>query len=273
MSELQRDTATAYRIGPISVNLSRRSLRPVALAFGMVALALAQPALAASLQVSPVVLVFQPGQPALGMTLRNTGDSPLTGQVRVFAWSQDGKDDTLVPVQALVASPPMVVIPPQGEQLVRVVRVDRQPVDHEQTFRLLIDELPPPQGVVASGETTGGVNFRLRYSIPVFVPMPGAPGDPKLSWTLKQHDGAWYLGASNQGATHAQLSAVKLSTSKGQSFEVSAGLLGYALAGGGREWRMPDKFPAALAVGDLKVQATVNSTALPAAAVAVSGGQ
>jgi len=270
MFESPGNVTTADRSRPIQSVFLRRLLAPVTMACGV--LALAQPALAASLQVSPVSLVFQPAQPALGMTLRNTGDAPLTGQVRVFAWSQDGKDDTLVPVQALVASPPMVVIP-QGEQLVRVVRVDRKPADHELTYRLLIDELPPPQGATGSDETTGGVNFRLRYSIPVFVPMPGAPGAPKLSWTLKQHDGAWYLGASNQGATHAQLSAITLSAANGQSFEVSAGLLGYALAGSGREWRMPDKFPAALAVGNLKVQATVNSSPLPAAAVAVSGGQ
>ncbi len=269
MSELSKAFAAIDRslTGPAR---QRRLLLPLA-GCALAALTLMVPAQAASLQVSPVVLNFQPGQPAQGLTLRNTGDAPLTGQVRVFAWSQDGKDDVLVPVQALVASPPMVVIPPQGEQLVRVVRVDRQPASHEQTFRMLIDELPPPLGAAASGEVSGGVNFRLRYSIPVFVPMPGAPGEPRLSWTLKQRDGAWYLAAGNQGATHAQLSAVKLSTSKGQDFEVSAGLLGYALAGSGREWRMPDTFPAALATSDLKVQATVNSTPLPAAAVAVAG--
>lgn len=266
MSESHGAIQIAARVRPL-----RRHLFAV---FGMAALALAQPASAASLQVSPVVLVFQPGQPALGMTLRNTGDAPLTGQVRIFAWSQDSKDDALEPVQALVASPPMVVIPPQGEQLVRVVRVNRQPADHEQTFRLLIDELPPPQAATAAtGEVNGGVNFRLRYSIPVFVPAPGAPGEPKLSWSLKRHDGAWFLGAANQGGTHAQLSAVKLSAASGQSFEVSAGLLGYALAGSGREWRLPDQFPAALAGNGLQVQATVNAVALPAAAVAVSGGQ
>ena len=266
MSESIAAAAMANRHPPTSPSL-RRLLR-LSVACGVATL-LTPPAQAASLQVSPVVLNFQPGQPAQGLTLRNTGDAPLTGQVRVFAWSQDGKDDVLTPVQALVASPPMVVIPPQGEQLVRVVRVDRQPAGHEQTFRMLIDELPPPQGTVASNEVSGGVNFRLRYSIPAFVPAPGAPGEPKLSWSLKQHDGAWYLAASNQGATHAQLSAVKLSASNGQVFEVSAGLLGYALAGSGREWRMPGTFPAALATADLKVQATVNSTALPAAAVAL----
>ncbi len=237
---------------------------------GLAMLVCAQPVLAASLQVSPVTLLFEPGQPALGITLRNTGDAPLTGQVRVFAWSQDGKDDKLEPVQTLVASPPMVVIPQQGEQLVRVVRTSRQPADHEITYRLLIDELPPPAEATASAGVSGGVNFRLRYSIPVFVPMAGAPADPKLSWTLKQHDGAWFLGASNQGATHAQLSTVKLEGAGGESFQVSPGLLGYALAGSGREWRLPDNFPARLAAAGLKVEAMVNTTAQPAAAVAVS---
>ena len=233
---------------------------------------LAGAAQAASLQVSPVTLSFQPSQPALGLTLRNTGDASLTGQVRIFAWSQNGKDDVLEPVQALVASPPMVVIPAQGEQLVRVVRTNRQPADHELSYRLLIDELPPPQGATNSGEISGGVNFRLRYSIPVFVPLPGAAGEPKLSWSLRQHDGAWYLAAGNQGAAHAQLSVVKLLGAHGDSFEVSAGLLGYALAGSGREWRLPERFPAPLAAAGLKVQATVNGSAQEPAAVTIGTG-
>lgn len=234
-------------------------------------LAAVMPATAASLQVSPVTLSFQAAQPALGISLRNTGDAPLTGQVRVFAWRQDGKDDVLEPVKTLVASPPMVLIPPQGEQLVRVVRTDRAPADHEQTFRLLIDELPPPQGASNPGEVSGGVNFRLRYSIPVFVPLAGAPGEPKLSWSLRQHDGGWFLAAANQGGSHAQLSAVTLTPAKGESFEVAAGLLGYALAGSGREWRLSDKFPASLAAAGLRVQATVNGSVQPAAAVAAGG--
>lgn len=233
-------------------------------------LVLARPAAAASLQVSPVTLSFQPGQPALGVTLRNTGDAPLTGQVRVFAWSQDGQDDKLDPVQVLVASPPMVSIQPQGEQLVRVVRTNRQAADRELTYRLLIDELPAPQNAAPATAVSGGINFRLRYSIPVFVPLPGA-AEPRLGWTLRQHDGAWYLGAANQGGTHAQLSAVKLLGAGGQSFEVAPGLLGYALAGSGREWRLPDKFPAGLAAAGLKLEARLNGAPAPAAPVDVGG--
>jgi fimbrial chaperone protein len=232
-------------------------------------LAAALPARAASLQVSPVTLSFQPGQPALGLTLRNTGDAPLTGQVRVFAWSQDGRDDQLDPVQTLVASPPMINIPPQGEQLVRVVRVNRQPADHEITYRLLIDELPAPQAASGPGPVGGGITFRLRYSLPVFVPLPGA-GEPQLGWSLRRHDGAWFLAASNQGKAHAQLSAVSLSGG-GQSFEVSPGLLGYALAGTGREWRLPENFPSGLAAAGLRVQATVNGSAAAAAVVDLGG--
>lgn len=247
-----------------AVSLSRATL-----ALGL--LATAAPTLAASLQVSPVTLSFQPGQPAQGLTLRNTGDAPLTGQVRVFAWSQDGQDDKLDPAQnptqTLVASPPMVNIPPQGEQLVRVVRTGHPPLDHELTYRLLIDELPSPQAA-ANSPAEAGINFRLRYSIPVFVPLPG-PAAPQLSWSLRQHDGGWYLAVSNQGGAHAQLSAVRLAGAGGQDFELVAGLLGYALAGSGREWRLPERFPPALAAAGLRVQATVNGSAAAPAAVDV----
>ena len=52
----------------------------------------------------------------------------------------------------------------QSEQLIRVVRASRTPSGIEQSYRLLIDELPQP------GEApTNGVSIRLRYSIPVFV--------------------------------------------------------------------------------------------------------
>ncbi|MDB5986020.1 MAG: pilus assembly protein PapD [Nevskia sp.] len=248
------------------------TLRVMARGFAVLALAICLPVAAASLQVSPVTLSFDTGQPALGLTLRNTGDSALTGQVRIFAWSQDGKDDVLKAVtEGLVASPPMATIAPAGEQVVRVVRTNRQPQAREQTFRLLIDELPPAQGTATPGSAEAGISFRLRYSIPVFIPAPGMASEPKLSWTLKHHDDAWFLGVSNQGASHAQLSAVTLRASDGTRFEVSAGLLGYALAGSGREWRLPESFRAALASNGLQVESTINTHSAPAAAVAVSG--
>ncbi len=252
---------------------SRYSHQRIALGLLLGTLA-AMPALAASLQVSPVMLTFQAGQPALGVTLRNTGENLLTGQVRIFAWSQDGKDDVLQAVtEGLVASPPMVTIAPLADQLVRVVHTNRIAPTQEQTFRLLIDELPPPQGSAGSSVAEAGISFRLRYSIPVFIAPTGMASEARLQWSMKHHDDAWYLAASNQGSTHAQLSAVTLIGKDGTRFEVSAGLLGYALAGSGREWRLPDRFPEALASEGLRIDSTVNTHALATASVAVAAAR
>jgi fimbrial chaperone protein len=220
----------------------------------MLALLCALPARAASLQVSPVLLEFQQGQAATGVTLRNESDEPLNAQVRVFAWSQQGGEDRLSAQQALVPSPPIVSIPAHGEQLVRVVRVSPQAVAAEQSFRLLADELPA--GGAANGNS---INIRLRYSIPVFLLPGGFPAAPELRWSLQQHDDAWFLVASNRGGRRAQLSRARLLWSDGRSVELTDGLLGYALAGSGRAWRLPQGFDNRPGTG-LQVEATLNGS-------------
>jgi fimbrial chaperone protein len=216
-----------------------------------VALSLGSSAWSASLHVSPVSLKLDAGQQAAGITLSNPGDHPLVAQVRVFAWAQDVGDDYLLEQKDMVASPPIVTIPAQGEQLVRIVRLDHVRPARELTYRLLVDELPDPANVA----TDGAVNIRIRYSVPLFVPS-NAQSIPALHWELNRRDGTWFMKVANSGGTHAQLSAVKLVKPDGSSFSVTDGLLGYALAGGAREWRIPIRDVDA--VRPLRINAMVN---------------
>jgi fimbrial chaperone protein len=64
----------------------------------------------------------------------------------------------------LIVSPPLIEIPANGEQLVRLVRRTMRPIEAEQSYRLLIDEVPMPDE-----PTVSGVTLRLRYSVPVFI--------------------------------------------------------------------------------------------------------
>jgi fimbrial chaperone protein len=64
------------------------------------------PAAAANLQISPVSIQFRAGQGAAGVSLQNYGDTPLYGQVRVYAWDQRDGQDVLTPANDVVASPP-----------------------------------------------------------------------------------------------------------------------------------------------------------------------
>lgn len=225
-------------------------MRRLAAALACTAALMAQ---ASSLQISPVMVELPPGQNASALTLRNPGKEPIYGQVRVFRWDQALDDDRLEPSDDLVASPPLIRIEPQGEQLVRLVRRDGTPVAAERSYRVLVDEVPNLDAAPGNG-----VNIRLRYSVPVFVEPAGQPGVPRLTWELR-HDGAqWQLRVSNTGARRAQLAAVQLTGADGVAHEINRGLLGYVLPGRTRQWTIALDDSSA-AHGPLKLKANLNA--------------
>lgn len=211
-----------------------------------------------TLQISPVTIDLSPGENASGITPRNPGDSPLYGQVRVFRSDQANGEDVLTPTTDLAASPPLIQIPAHTDQLIRLVRAVPPTSSGEQSYRLLIDELPAPDEPVANG-----VTIRLRYSVPVFLEPAPNPGAPTLSWHLLHNGGQWVLRVDNSGSRRAQIAAVQLLDGTGHTYEINKGLLGYALAGRGRQWEV--SLPADMPLGGtLKIRAQVN--ALPAEA-------
>ena len=221
------------------------------------AMAASLPSPASSLQISPILVSFGPDQPASAVTLQNAGDAVLNAQVRVFAWSQKDGEDVLEPDSSVQASPPIVAIPALGQQVVRLVRRAQQAPQRELSYRLLIDELPD-----TNGPTGNLVNFRLRYSVPMFVSPAGFPAPARLSWRLRRHDKHWLLSASNQGSLHAQLGSTRLHWPDGREATLASGLYGYALAGSTRSWELPDDLPAP--VPGMQVQTTIDHIAVNA---------
>ena len=208
----------------------------------------------ANLQISPVSISFQPGQNAAGIQLQNNGDTPLYGQVRVYAWDQRDGVDALTPTTQLVASPPIIEIAGKSAQTIRLVRragVAVTPGGAEQTYRILIDELPrgdPQQGNVA---------IRLQYSVPAFVLPADTQAAPQLEWSTFQRAGAWHLRARNTGALHAQIGATSVTVGS-RDVVLSKGLLGYALPGRTREWALPADVAGALPA-PLAIDTNVNA--------------
>lgn len=196
----------------------------------------------ANLQISPVSISFQPGQNSAGIQLQNNGDTPLYGQVRVYAWDQRDGIDALTPTTQLVASPPIIEIAGKSAQTIRLVRragAPAMPSGAEQTYRILIDELPrgdPQQANVA---------IRLQYSVPAFVLPSDTQAAPQLEWSTFQRAGAWHLRARNTGALHAQIGATSVTVGS-RDVVLSKGLLGYALPGRTREWALPADVAGAL---------------------------
>ncbi|AIP63948.2 molecular chaperone [Burkholderia thailandensis] len=207
------------------------------------------PASGATLQISPVTVEMAAGNPAAGVTLSNPGARPIYGQVRTFRWTQEHGDDVLAHAPELVASPPLLQIGGQSEQLVRLVRLAHGKPTREESYRVLIDELPTPDAPVVNG-----IAIRLRYSIPVFVAPDAALGPPKLAWSVVRGATGWFLRVTNGGERHAQLASVRLVDDAGKTYEIAPGLLGYALAGSMRQW--PLRLDAAHV---RKVRATINT--------------
>ncbi|AOK05073.1 fimbria/pilus periplasmic chaperone [Burkholderia sp. AU28942] len=220
-------------------------------AFGALWAASAAVASAATLQITPVTLELPPSAAAAGITLANAGGRPIYGQVRTYRWTQENGDDVLTPTDALAASPPLLQIGANADQLIRLVRTGRGAPAAEESFRVLIDELPAPGTPVENG-----ITIRLRYSVPVFVEPDAATAPPRLDWRIERDAAGMRLAVDNHGGRRAQISAVRLVDTRGGVHELTRGLFGYALAGSTRRW--PLKLdPGAAAF--VKIQAVVNA--------------
>lgn len=180
-------------------------------------------------------------------------------QVRLFEWRQDGGRDDLQPTTALLASPPMHTLAAGQQQLVRVVRAEPQAPSRQQSYRVIVDELPEPD------PQASGMQFVLRYSIPVFVQPAAQPRLQHLlqARTLSGDDGAPMLEVHNSGSSYAQLADVALGTPDRPQI-IHPGLLGYVLAGQTMRW--PLDLPAARLAGatlSAKINGESAQTPLP----------
>lgn len=215
------------------------------------------PAAAGGLSVAPTLLEFAPGETAKGLMLRNTGAAPLQAQVRVFDWRQENGEDVLEPSADLVVSPPFLSVPPGGRQVVRVLQRGSPAQDTmtgERSFRILVDEMPagigaeedPPGGRGSPSGVRPGLNFLMRFSIPVFV-TPHSGTAPELRWRLQDTGQGPRLVAENTGSRRAQVSDLELVDGDGRILYRHGGLAGYLLSGTSRQWsfNLPDGAAAA----------------------------
>jgi len=186
---------------------------------------------AASLFVRPTTVVFAPGSSAATVTVTNSGDTPITAQLRMFAWTQSDNEDKLDPTQAIAASPPMSSIPAGQSQTIRLVRTLKGPVVKEESYRLYVDEILDRKATASAS----AIQIQLRYSVPVFL-LVNAKDMAKLSAVARFTNGSIALEATNTGKAHAQLSKVEAVFADGSSRALVAGLLGYVLPEKSRHW-------------------------------------
>lgn len=195
---------------------------------------------AASLAVSPIrVEVLQPASSG-AVTLRNESARPIVGQVRVFEWTlRDGKDN-FATTDHVIASPPIVQIAAGSEALVRLIRIQGEPINGEKSYRLVVDEVPDANRV-----RNMGVNLAIRYALPLFFVHPDA-SPSRLVWSIENRSGRRVLVAANSGDRSVRISDLSIGGVK-----ISSGLAGYVL---GRSERVFDLPRGALSAGAISAE-------------------
>ncbi len=231
-----------------------------AISTSLTLIATCAPVSAASLQVTPInIEVAAPGA-ATTVTLNNPGTTPLKAQIRVYRWSLVNGQEHLEPATDVIASPPVAALQPKTDYTVRLVRLSKQPVTVEETYRLLIDEIPDKSN--ASGVV---VAMAFRYSIPVFF-TPANPGNGALTWSATRQNGKLFVSATNSGTRRVRLADLSVGDGNGKSTVIAKGLAGYVLARSSKSWVAPDVSKSANSPLLIEAQGDngpINASALP----------
>lgn len=196
--------------------------------------AIAHPALGGSFEVNPIRVQLSPAARSAALTVRNTGAEAVVVQVSVQAWAQQRGEDVLSPTNEVLVSPPIATIPAGSEQIVRVGLRRAPDEKQELSYRLFLQEVPPPPKPGFQG-----LQVALRIGLPVFVQPRGGPAKPLPVWDARLVEpGTISLRLRNDGNAHIQVSDVAMFVSGNKEPVASQASLTYVLPGQSRAWQL-----------------------------------
>jgi fimbrial chaperone protein len=156
---------------------------------------------------------------------------------------------------------------PRSDYVVRVVRVSRQPVREEESYRVIVDQLPS-----ALGQKDRSVNVLIRQSIPVFFRARNLR-PAGVSWAVKREANRLVLTASNAGSEHLRIASLRIRNSAGITISYGNGLAGYVLGQSSKNWILPDRQPGFDIRGSISIAAESDKGPVSAIARSSDGPQ
>ncbi|USI71598.1 fimbrial biogenesis chaperone [Sphingomonas morindae] len=197
---------------------------------------------AAAIVLWPVDPTIAAGQTATALWVENRGPQPVTLQVRALGWIQADAKDSYDRQDEVVTSPPIASVAPGQRQLIRILRREIGTAAAEHSYRLLIDELPPPIDPAKPNAASAQLSVQMRYSIPLFTYDGDVAARPALTARTVIIDGQRYAEFRNVGQRHARLVNLRIQT-PAKEFTVNSGLIGYVLVGSTMRWLLPEGMP------------------------------
>jgi fimbrial chaperone protein len=217
---------------------------------------------AGSFQVNPIRVDLSRGATNTAITVRNDGAEPVVVQSNIVGWSQENGQDVYAPTPEALVTPPIMTVPAGGEQIVRVGLRRLPDPQRELTYRVYLQEVPPPPKPGFSG-----LQVALRVGLPVFV-APLAPPVRRLEWSVQvRPDGAVVLKAENTGNAHVQITDFELRSSAAGEPVAHESSLAYVLAGQRRQWTLSAAADRVKSARELRLKAFTDAgeidTAIP----------
>lgn len=169
-------------------------------AFGLFS-AMIGTAAASTFNISPIRADLSASRHTAVLSITNAEDEPVVVAVRVVAWSQPSGEEHLVDTRELLATPPVMQIPANTEQVVRIALRREPDPTQELTYRVIFEEVPQaaPKGFT-------GLRMALRLSIPVFVAPAHGRGAAEMFWGAHWLPGGdLEVVAENHGTGHYQV--------------------------------------------------------------------
>jgi fimbrial chaperone protein len=163
--------------------------------------AMAAPASASTFNISPIRAQLAGGHRTEALTITNPDDNPVVVQVRVVSWSQKDGTEQLEDTRELLATPPVLQIAANSQQIIRIALRREPDPARELTYRVIFEEVPQ-----AAPQNFTGLRVALRLSIPVFVAPVHGSANADVAWVSHWlPNGQLELAATNHGSGHLQI--------------------------------------------------------------------
>ncbi|MDB0062276.1 fimbria/pilus periplasmic chaperone [bacterium] len=189
---------------------------------------------ASAINLTPVRVTLSDSQKMGSITVSNRGAKPVIIQMNILGWSQREGEDVFTATRDILANPPIFTIPAGGSQIVRVGLRRAIDTQRELSYRMILEELPPPPepGLM-------GAQMSLRISVPVFI-LPEVTARPVPLWqAIHTPQGGVKITMTNTGNAHIQILNFQLLLPGSTQSWVTKKTSDYVLPGQIFEWTLP----------------------------------
>jgi fimbrial chaperone protein len=186
--------------------------------------------------ISPVRIQVSSSRPNAVFQVTNRDDQPVTLQAHVVTWSLNGQTEVYADSDDVVLNPPIATVAPHQTQFIRLGLRRQVEGPQEQTYRLIVEEVPPPPK-----PDFRGVQTILKISVPIFA-VPKSATAPQVQWqAVRTNDSRVRLIASNRGNAHVQIKGLQVTGADSPDDYLKGITPTYLLPTQQHEWLIDDK--------------------------------